>query len=233
MIAGRLRWQKKGAKLSAKNGLAAFDFDDGTLVFTEASSKKRASIYMVADEEALAEHDRGGIDVMSSDVNSFKTAMTQKNHTLKRALTDQHILSGIGNAYSDEILFDAQLSPFKQTKTIDDELWARLHASTLKVLGEWTDRFRDELGDGFPDKVTAFRPEMNVHGKYKQPCTVCEKPIQRIRYASNESNYCANCQTAGKLLADRSLSRLLKKDWPKTLEDLEQRIATRQMPKEP
>lgn len=227
MIAGRLRKQKPGAKLSTKNGLAAFDFDDFTIVLTEASSKKRASLYVLGSAAELAQHDPGGIDVMSSSASEFKAALTQRNHTIKRALTDPRYLSGIGNAYSDEILHHARMSPFKQTKTMTDDDFARLHASTLAVLELWTERFRAEIGTGFPDKVTAFRAEMAVHGKYGAPCPVCGRKVQRIRYADNEANYCAECQTAGKLLADRSLSQLLKKDWPKTLDELEAHMAER------
>lgn len=221
MIAGRLRKQKKGAKLSRKNGLAAFDFDDFTIVLTEASTKKRASLYVVGSEAELANHDPGGVDVMSTTPTSFKAALTERNHTIKRALTDPRYLSGIGNAYSDEILHRAKMSPYKQTQSMSDEDFAALHAATLEVLDEWTTRFREEIGDGFPDKVTAFRDEMAVHGKYGEPCPDCGRKVQRIRYADNEMNYCAECQTGGKLFADRSLSQLLKKDWPKTLDELE------------
>ena len=222
MVAGRIRWKKKGIGIPRKRGLAAFDFADGSLLLTEASTKKRASIHIVEGWDALAGFDRGGIEVMGSTVEAFGAALVRYNHTLKRAMTDQRIFSGIGNAYSDEILHRAKLSPFKlSTKLSADEI-ARLHAATLETLELWTQRLRDEVGDGFPDKVTAFRDEMAVHGKYRNPCPVCEAPIQRIRYADNEANYCPGCQTGGRLLADRSLSRLLKKDWPRRLEDLEE-----------
>lgn len=229
MIAGRLRKRKLGAKLSRKTGLAAFDFDDFTIVLTEASSKKRASLYLVGSEEELLAHDPGGIDVMSCSAEQFKAALTQRNHTIKRALTDPRYLSGIGNAYSDEILHHANMSPFKQTQKMSDEELASLHASTLEILKLWTDRFRAEIGEGFPDKVTAFRDEMAVHGKYGEPCPACGRKVQRIRYADTEMNYCAECQTGGKLLADRSLSQLLKKDWPKTLDELEAHMAERKL----
>ncbi len=224
MIAGRLRWKKKNAKVARKRGLAVFDFEKGSLVLTEASTKKRASIYIVSGEEELSLHDRGGIDIFLADTQKFIEALSRKNHTIKRALTDPRILSGIGNAYSDEILHHAKLSPYKQTKTFSEEEFKNLNASCKAVLEEWTTRFRQEVDDGFPDKVTAFRKEMAVHGKYKEPCPVCGNKIQRIRYASNESNYCAHCQTGGKLFADRCLSKLLKKDWPKTLEELDERM---------
>ena len=223
MIAGRLRWRKPGAGLPGKMGLAAFDFEHGTLVLTEASPKKRASLHVVRGEAGLAEHDRGGLELAGSTAEDFAAALRRENHTLKRALTDPRLLSGIGNAYSDEILHRARLSPFKQTGQMSDEELAGLHAATLAVLDEWTETLRAEVGDGFPDKVTAFRPGMAVHGKYKEPCPVCEAPVQRILYAENECNYCARCQTGGKLLADRVLSRLLKDDWPRTLEELEER----------
>lgn len=229
MIAGRLRKQKPGAKLSRKTGLAAFDFDDFSIVLTEASSKKRASLYVVGSREELTEHDPGGIDVMSSTVADFEATLTRRNHTIKRALTDPRYLSGIGNAYSDEILHRAKMSPFKQTQLMSADEFAALHTATLDVLDEWTRRFRDEIGDGFPDKVTAFRSEMAVHGKYGEPCPVCGRKVQRVRYADNEMNYCAECQTGGKLFADRSLSQLLKKDWPKTLDELESHIADRKV----
>ena len=223
MVSGRLRWKKKDATVARKRGLAAFDFEDGTLVLTEASTKKRASIFIVSGVEELAEHDRGGIDVFEATTKTFTEALSRKNHTIKRALTDPRILSGIGNAYSDEILHRNKMSPYKQTKTFEKADFESLHAACKEVLLEWTIRFREEIGDGFPDKVTAFRDEMAVHGKYREPCPVCANKVQRIRYASNEANYCAFCQTGGKLFADRSLSKLLKKDWPKTLEELEER----------
>lgn len=223
MIAGRLRWRKPGAGIPGKRGLAAFDFDDGTLLFTEAGTKKRASLFVVAGERGLVDHDRGGLELMSASWTDFHSALTARNHTLKRALTDPRILSGVGNAYSDEILHRARLSPFKQTGKLADEESQRLYEATLQTLETWTDRLRQEVGDGFPEKVTAFHSEMAVHGRYRKPCPDCGKPVQRIVYAQNEANYCAYCQTGGKLLADRALSRLLKKDWPKTLEQLESR----------
>ena len=223
MVAGRLRWKERKAKVPGKVGLAAFDFEHGTAVLTEASTKKRASLYLVRGEAALADHDRGGIEVLDSSFEQFAERLRSRNHTLKRALTDQRLLSGIGNAYSDEILHRARLSPVTWTSRLDDEQMRRLYDATRASLTEWTDRLRAEVGDGFPDKVTAFRPEMAVHGRYNKACPDCGRPVQRIRYASNESNYCAQCQTGGKLLADRSLSRLMKKDWPKTLDELEER----------
>lgn len=223
MISGRLRWKKPGAAIPKRNGLAGFDFANGTIVFTEASKKKRASMHVVRGEAALAAFDRGGLEVMDSDLEAFRAALCRENHTLKRALTDQRILSGIGNAYSDEILHRARMSPFKQTGRMVTEEFERLHAATIAVLGEWTERLRAEVGDGFPDKVTAFHESMAVHGRYRKPCPVCEKPVQRIVYAQNEANYCAQCQTDGKLLADRALSRLLKSNWPKTIDELEGR----------
>jgi formamidopyrimidine-DNA glycosylase len=229
MIAGRLRKKKKGAKLNRKIGLAAFDFDEFTIVLTEASTKKRASLHVVGSREELAEHDPGGIDVFDATADQFQAALTRNNHTIKRALTDPRYLSGIGNAYSDEILHRARMSPFKLTQSMSDEEFEHLHAVTKAVLREWTDRLRGEIGDGFPDKVTAFRPEMAVHGKYGEPCPVCGREVQRVRYAENEMNYCAECQTGGKLLADRSLSRLLKKDGPKTIDELETHIADRKV----
>jgi formamidopyrimidine-DNA glycosylase len=221
MIAGRLRWKKRGAKPPGKVGLAAFDFPDGTLLLTEAGSTKRASLHLVRGEDALGEHDPGGVEPLSCDLAAFRKALTRERHSLKRALTDPRILSGIGNAYSDEILHRARLSPFKLTSRLGDEESERLFAATRGVLEESTDRLRAEVGDGFPDKVTAFRPEMAVHGKFGEPCPVCEAPVQRVVYARNEMNYCARCQTGGTVLADRALSRLLKEDWPRTLEELE------------
>ena len=225
MIAGRLRWKPRGVKVPRRNGLAAFDFPAGSLLLTEASSKKRASLYLVRGEEGLAAHDPGGVEVFETDLEGFRAALGRKNHTLKRALTDPRLVSGIGNAYSDEILHRAGFSPFKQTSRLDDEQWTRLFDAVREVLAEWTERLGREVGDGFPDKVTAFRPEMAVHGRYRQPCPVCQTPVQRLVYAENEANYCPTCQTGGKLLADRALSRLLKKDWPRTLEELEARMA--------
>lgn len=219
MIAGRLRWKKPGAALSGV-GLAAFDFDDGTLLFTEASKKKRASIHVVTPD-ALPDFDRGGHPVQPDDLAGFSAALTRENRTLKRALTDPRLLDGIGNAYSDEILHAAGLSPVKLTQRLTPEEIARLYAHSLSTLDRFTAAIRAEVGDGFPDKVTAFRPDMHVHGRYGEPCTTCGQAIQRIRYANKETNYCARCQNADRLLADRGLSRLLKKDWPKTLEELE------------
>jgi formamidopyrimidine-DNA glycosylase len=223
MIAGRLRWKKRGEKIPGKVGLAAFDFPDGSLIFTEASPKKRASLHLVAGKAALAEFDRGGLDVLGSSTEAFAERLRSERHTVKRALTDPTLFDGIGNAYSDEILHAAKLSPFRMTPAMTDAEIATLHRACIDTLTRWTALLRAEVGDGFPDKVTAFRPEMAVHGKYGQPCPVCKTPVQRIVYADNEANYCPTCQTEGKLLADRSLSRLLKEDWPKTLEELEER----------
>jgi formamidopyrimidine-DNA glycosylase len=225
MIAGRLRWKKKGEKVPGKVGLAAFDFPDGTLIFTEASGKKRASIHCVAGEAGLAEFDRGGLDVMTATTAAFAERLRSERHTVKRSLTDPTLFDGIGNAYSDEILHAAKLSPFRMTPAMTEDEIARLHAACKATLERWTELLRREVGDGFPDKVTAFRPEMAVHGKYNAPCPVCGTPVQRIVYADNEANYCPTCQTEGRLLADRSLSRLLKEDWPRTLEELEERKA--------
>src|SRR2546430_8377906 len=221
MIAGRLRWKPPDAKLPAKIGLAAFRFATGTLILTEAGTKKRASLHVLRGREALAQHDPGGVEVFDCDVEAFAAALTRENHTLKRTLTDPHVFSGIGNAYSDEILHAARLSPLTWTQRLDREEIARLFEATRKTLAEWTERLRQEVGDGFPEKVTAFREGMAVHGRYGQPCPVCGAAVQRIIYAENETNYCARCQTGGKLLADRSLSRLLKDDWPRTIEELE------------
>lgn len=223
MIAGRLHWREAGAKLSGKQTLAAFDFDDGALVLTEAGSKKRASLHAVRGIEELEAHDPGGAEIADLDLDAFRTALTRGNHTLKRALTDPHLFSGIGNAYSDEILHRARLSPIKLSQSLTDKETARLFDATRETLSDWVDRLRAETGDGFPEKVTAFRDGMAVHGRYGQPCPDCGAPVQRIVYASNETNYCAACQTDGKLLADRALSRLLKKDWPRTLEELERK----------
>ncbi len=222
MIAGRLRWKPPGTALNRKLGLAAFDFPPGVLVLTEASTQKRASIHLARGRAALAAHDRGGLDVLGADLAAFRAALRAENHTLKRALTDPRLFSGIGNAYSDEILHRARLSPVKLTQRLGPEEIAALHRAAQEILGEWTARLRDETGDAFPDKVTAFHPGMAVHGRYRQPCPVCAAPVQRIVYAANEANYCAACQTGGKLLADRALSRLLKGDWPRTLEELEE-----------
>jgi formamidopyrimidine-DNA glycosylase len=221
MIAGRLHWRPPGARLAGRNNLAAFDFPHGSLVLTEAGSKRRASLHLFEGEEALRSIDPGGIDVLSSDLNSFRQALTVENRTLKRALTDPRILSGIGNAYSDEILHAAQLSPIALTHKLQPDEWERLYKATHSTLELWIKRLRDEAQAGFPEKVTAFRKDMAVHGRYGQPCPRCGEPIQRIRYADNETNYCARCQTGGRLLADRSLSRLLKSDWPRTLDELE------------
>jgi formamidopyrimidine-DNA glycosylase len=221
MIAGRLRWKKAGAPVPKKVGLAAFDFAHGALLFTEASPKKRASLHLVRGRAALDEIHRGGVDLFAATTAEVGAALREDNHTIKRALTDPTVVDGVGNAYSDEILHRARMSPFRQTRQLDDAEIATLHAAAKQVLTEWIERLRAEVGDGFPDEVTAFRPEMAVHGKYGQPCPVCGSPVQRIRYASNEANYCVTCQTGGKLLADRSLSRLLKSNWPKTLEELE------------
>ena len=221
MIAGRLRLKKRGFALPKSNGLAALDFASASVVFTEASKKKRASIHIVRGRSVLAEFDRAGLEVLSADVNEFSAVLQAQNHTLKRALTDPGILSGIGNAYSDEILFEAKMSPFKQTQTLTVDQLSRLHAAAKTVLSRYLSVIREEVGEGFPDKVTAFRPDMAVHGRYGQPCIECGSKIQRIVYAENEANYCAKCQTGGKLYADRSLSRLLKSNWPKRIEDLE------------
>jgi formamidopyrimidine-DNA glycosylase len=223
MIAGRLKWRDRGAGLPKKLGLVAFDFPAATLLFTEASQKKRASLHLVRGRAALADFDRGGLDVLSASPDTFRAALSAENHTLKRALTDPTVFDGIGNAYSDEILHRAQLSPFKQTRTLDDAEHARLHRATVEILTEWIERLRADVGDRFPEKVTAFRDEMAVHGRFGKPCPRCGDPVQRIVYAENEANYCATCQTGGKLLADRALSRLLKSNWPKTLEELEER----------
>jgi formamidopyrimidine-DNA glycosylase len=223
MIAGRLRWKKKGEKLPAKVGLAAFDFPNGTLVFTEASPKKRASLHIVAGREALKEFDRGGLDVFEASLAQFAERLRSERHTVKRSLTDPTLFDGIGNAYSDEILHAAKLSPFRMTSSITDDEVRALHRATTSTLKRWTKLLRDEVGDGFPDKVTAFRPEMAVHGKYNEPCPVCGTKVQRIVYADNEANYCPTCQTEGRLLADRSLSRLLKEDWPKSLDEMDER----------
>ncbi|MFT3691656.1 MAG: DNA-formamidopyrimidine glycosylase family protein [Kofleriaceae bacterium] len=225
MIAGRLRWKEPAAKLPGKLALAGFDFPTGTLVFTEASGKKRASLHVVAGRENLAEFDRGGLDVLNSSTKLFAERLRSERHTVKRSLTDPTLFDGIGNAYSDEILWAAKMSPFKMTSALDDPEIKTLHDACKTQLILWTDRLRAEVGTGFPDKVTAFRPEMAVHGKYGEPCPRCGSKVQRIVYADNEANYCATCQTDGKLLADRSLSRLLKEDWPKTLEELEDRKA--------
>jgi formamidopyrimidine-DNA glycosylase len=220
MIAGRLLWKPPGAPLKNRIALAAFDFDDGTMILTEAGTTKRASIHLVSGAEALAGFDRGGLEVFNATLREFTGRLRSENHTLKRSLTDPRLFSGIGNAYSDEILHRARLSPVQLTKKIRDEDIVRLFEATKATLAEWTERFRAQIGDGFPEKVTAFRPEMAVHGKFGQPCPDCGTPVQRIRYADNETNYCARCQTGGRLLADRGLSRLLKQDWPRSIDEL-------------
>jgi formamidopyrimidine-DNA glycosylase len=227
MIAGRLRWRPAGTKLPGKLGLAAFDFPTGTLLVTEASSRQRAALHVVEGEAALAALDPGGIEPLEADFASFRAAMLRERHTLKRTLTDPRILSGIGNAYSDEILHRAKLSPVRLTDQLTNEEIARLHAATRDTLADFTARIRREVADGFPEKVTAFRDDMAVHGRYGKPCPVCGTPVQRIVHAENETNYCPACQTGGKVLADRSLSRLLKEDWPRTLEELEERRSVR------
>ena len=221
MIAGRLHWRAANAALTGRNSLAALDFQNGSLVLTEAGSKHRASLSVVAGEKALAAMDRGGLDVFAADLNAFRAALTAENRTLKRALTDPRIVDGIGNAYSDEILYAAQLSPIALTQKLTADQWERLFTATRGTLQTWIDRLRTEAGEAFPEHVTAFRKDFAVHGRYGQPCPRCGRPVQRIRYADNETNYCAQCQTGGRLLADRGLSRLLKADWPRTLEELE------------
>jgi formamidopyrimidine-DNA glycosylase len=221
MIAGRLHWRTRGAKLAGRNSLAAFDFPNGSLVLTEAGTKRRASLHVLQGEAALAAADPGGIDVFAADLAAFRTALTAENRTLKRALTDPRILSGIGNAYSDEILHAAMLSPVTLTHKLTPDEWSRLYAATRDTLRLWVDRLRNESRAAFPEKVTAFRPEMAVHGRYGKPCPRCGEPVQRIRYADNETNYCARCQTKGRVLADRALSRLLGADRPRTLDELE------------
>ena len=223
MIAGRLHWSQKKKTADGRRTLASFDFDSGTLTLTEAGTRKRASLHLVKGEAGLAALDPGGIDVFAASLEEFSAVLTSANHTLKRSLTDPRLFSGIGNAYSDEILFHAQLSPVLLTQRMDQEQIRRLYDATRKTLTQWTETLRTESSKKFPEKVTAFRPEMAVHGRYGKPCPVCGEKIQRIRYASNETNYCPHCQTAGKLLADRSLSRLLRQDWPKTPEELEER----------
>ncbi|MCP4328342.1 MAG: formamidopyrimidine-DNA glycosylase [Alphaproteobacteria bacterium] len=221
MIAGRLHWKPAGAAIPGKRGLAAFDFASGTLILTEAGSKKRASLHIVAGGAALAAFDPGGLEAFEIDRDAFAAALGRENHTLKRTLTDPRLLSGIGNAYSDEILHAARLSPVAMSQSLTPDEAARLFAATKDTLTRWTETLRAEAGDGFPDKVTAFRDAMAVHGRYGKPCPDCGTAVQRIRYASNETNYCPRCQTGGKVLADRALSRLLKKDWPRTIDELE------------
>jgi formamidopyrimidine-DNA glycosylase len=221
MIAGRLHWRARGVKLSGRNNLAAFDFPDGSLVLTEAGTKRRASLHVVSGESGLRAMDPGGIEIFAATSDEFRAALTAENRTLKRALTDPRIVSGIGNSYSDEILHGARLSPLALTRKLNDEEWNRLYSATRATLETWVHRLRKEAERGFPEKVTAFRPEMAVHGRFGQPCPRCGDAVQRIRYADNETNYCARCQTGGKLLADRALSRLLGADWPRTLDELE------------
>ena len=227
MIAGRLRWRDRGAALPGRGGLAAFDFPHGTLLLTEAGSRRQASIHIVQGEAALASFDRGGLEVLDAELGMFAERLTRHNHTLKRALTDPQIFSGIGNAYSDEILHAARLSPMKLTDSLTDAEVERLFHATVDVLQNWIARLKTEAAGNFPEKVTAFRAGMAVHGRYGQPCPVCGSPVQRIVYSRNEANYCSSCQTGGRLLSDRALSRLLKEDWPKTLEEMEERKGTR------
>lgn len=227
MIAGRFRWLEPNGKIPGKVGLAAFDFAEGSLILTEAGSKRRASLYLVRGTQELAAHDPGGLEVLTSSAKDFGDALTRENHTLKRALTDPHLLSGVGNAFSDEILHAAKMSPMLLTGTLTAAQIHSLHTQTIAVLTKWRDELIAETGDKFPEKVTAFRDGMAAHGRFGKPCPVCGTPIQRIQYATNEANYCPTCQTNGKLLADRGLSRLLKDDWPKSLEELEQFKETR------
>ena len=227
MIAGRLHWNKRGAKVSPPRGLAAFDFPNGSLLWTEAGSKKRASLHVVAGEESLRQLDPGGLEVLDADLLTFARALSSANHTLKRSLTDPRLFSGIGNAYSDEILWEARLSPFALTQKLKPEEVERLYQAVRTSLNNWTDRLRQESANAFPEKVTAFREGMAVHGRYKQLCPRCNSKIQRIRYAANETNYCPTCQTGGRLLADRALSRLMREDWPRTPEEME--MLTREM----
>src|SRR5881392_782184 len=220
MIAGRLRWVPSGGKVPGKIGLAAFDFPNGTLILTEAGSKRRASLWLVHGEESLTQFERGGLEVLDADLAQFAERLARENHTLKRSLTDPRLFSGIGNAYSDEILHRAKLSPVKHTRRLTEEETARLFDATRAILIEWTERLQEESAGDFPTKVTAFRDDMAVHGKFGKPCPVCGTPVQRIRYADNETNYCPRCQTEGRLLADRALSRLLKQDWPRSIDEL-------------
>jgi formamidopyrimidine-DNA glycosylase len=222
MITGRFHWKKRGIAVPRKYGHAAFDFPAATLLLTEMGTKKRASLHLVKGRENLAEHDPQGLEIFDADLKAFRAALTRENHTLKRTLTDPHLFSGIGNAYSDEILHRAKLSPVKQTKLLSADEIETLFRSAKECLREWIERLRKDTGKNFPERVTAFRDDMAVHGKYRKPCPVCDAPVQRIVYAENETNYCAKCQTGGKLLADRSLSRLLKDDWPRSLEELEE-----------
>jgi len=232
MIAGRFRWKPPGAGVPGKLGLASFDFDHGSLLLTEASTKKRASLHLVKGEASLAQFDRGGMEVATATLDAFREALLRENHTVKRSLTDPRLFSGIGNSYSDEILHAARLSPVKQTSKLSPEEIERLFDATRRTLALWTERLRQETGDQFPEKVTAFREGMAVHGRYGKPCPDCGSPVQRIVYADNETNYCARCQTGGKLLADRALSRLLHEDWPRSLEELEE-IRSPQPPGQP
>jgi len=227
MIAGRFQWKKRGATVPARLGLGAFDFPSGTLLLTEAASKKRASLYLVQGESALASFDRGALEVLNSSLEAFSDALTRENHTLKRSLTDPRLFSGIGNAYSDEILHRARLSPLKLTSKLTAYEIAQLHEATKSTLNQWASKLLDEAGGEFPSKVTAFRPGMAVHGRYGEPCPDCGSPVQRIVYAENECNYCPTCQTDGRLLADRAMSRLLKEDWPRSLEEWEFHIESR------
>ena len=220
MIAGRFRWLPPKAKIPGKLGLAAFDFDEGTLLLTEAGSKRRASLHLVRGRESVAAHDPGGLEVLDTSLEQFRAALTAGRHTLKRSLTDPHVFSGIGNAYSDEILHRARLSPVQLTTNLSEEEVAQLFEATRSTLTEWIERLRQQRGDGFPEKVTAFRQGMAVHGRYNEPCPDCDAPVQRIVYAQNETNYCARCQTGGRLLADRALSRLLHSDWPRSIDEL-------------
>ncbi len=221
MIAGRLRWREGGKTIAGKLAQASFDFEKGTLYLTEAGSKRRASIHVIEGADALAQFDRGGLEVLDADLEEFAARLRSENHTLKRSLTDPRLFSGIGNAYSDELLHRAKMSPLQLTSRLTDEQIAQLFEATKATLIDWTDRLRADVGDGFPEKVTAFREEMAVHGRYKLPCPVCGSPVQRIRYADNETNYCARCQTGGRLLADRAMSRLLKQDWPRSIDEVE------------
>ena len=224
MIAGRLHWKAPGVRIAGRSGLAAWDFAGGSLLLTEAGTKHRASLHLLRGVEGLAAHDPGGLDVFRATPEEFRAALTRESHTLKRALTDPHLLDGIGNAYSDEILHAARLSPLRLTPQLTPEEIERLHRATRQTLDHWIERLQVEAGDRFPEKVTAFREGMAVHGRYRKPCPVCGSPVQRIRYAANEVNYCATCQTGGRLLADRSLSRLLKEDWPRSLDEWEERV---------
>ena len=226
MIAGRFKWRKRGAKPPGKIGLATFDFPTGTLLLTEASKKHRASLHVLRGPAALAAHNPGGLDVLAADLAAFKAALQRESHTVKRALTDPRLFDGIGNAYSDEILHAAKMSPFQLTGRMTDEEIERLHEACRRTLLAWIERLRAETGTAFPEKVTAFRDGMAVHGRYKQPCPVCGSPVQRIRYAENEANYCATCQTGGRVLADRALSRLLRDDWPRSLEEWEAKLGS-------